>query len=156
MWRADPVGWLARSYRIEERGLVVGKVEFGSWSERGALELGGRRLPIRREGFWHPKFHLTNGSETLATGQAAGAFRHGFTLAHGDQEYRLDPSSFFRRSFALTQRGRSLGEIRALGFFGRSARIELDDELAPELRLFAFWLVALAWRRAATAAAAAS
>lgn len=156
MWRADPVGWLVRSYRIEERGRVVGRIQFGAWSERGALELERRRLEIRREGFWNPKFHLTEERAGVASARRAGAFRRGFYLAHGDEEYLLQPRSAFRRSFELRCGGRSLGEIRPIGFFGRRACIELDEELAPELRLFAFWLVALAWRGGAAAAAAAA
>lgn len=156
MWRATPAGWFSSRYRVEERGQTIATLEFGSWSERGALELDGRRLVIRREGFWKPKFFLSEGPTSLATSLPAGAFRRGFYLAHGDDEYRLDPPSFFGRGYELTQRGRPVGQIRALGFFSRRYHVELDDELAPELRLFALWLVLLAQRRAAAAGAAAS
>jgi len=156
MWRAYPVGWFCRRYRVEDGGRTLATLEFGSWSERGALELDGRRLAIRREGFWNPRFFLSEGTKDLVTSLSAGAFRRGFYLAHGDDEYRLDPSSFFGRSYALTQRGRPVGEVRAVGFFSRHYQVELDGELAPELRLFALWLVLLAHRRAAAAAAGAA
>ncbi len=154
MWRAHPVGWLARSYRVEESGRTIGTVEFGSWSECGALVLDGRRLSIQREGYWNPKFHPLEKQGTLATVRSAGAFRRGFYLVWGDEEYRLDRSSTFSRSFAITRRGQVLGQIRALGWFSRGVQIELDGELPHELRLFAVWLVLLAWRRAAAAVAA--
>jgi hypothetical protein len=154
VWRAYAVGWLARSFRVEDRGRAVGSIEFGTFGERGALELDGRRLAVRREGFWHPRFVLSDGRAELATGQSAGAFRRGFRIVHAGEEYRLDPSSFFGRSYALSRRGRCLGTVRALGLFWRRAQIEIDEELSTELRLFAFWLAVLAWRRAAATAAA--
>lgn len=154
MWRADPTGWLARSYRIEEKGAVVATIGFGAWSERGTLELAGERYPIEGEGFWNRRFHLTHEGKRIATARRTGAFRRGFHLVHGHDECQLDPSGVFSRSFQLTRRGRQLGQISALGAFSRSAHIDLDEELAPELRLFAFWLVLLAWRRAVATAAA--
>jgi len=162
MWRADPVGWLSRGYRITNGGELVGNVESGAWNSRGTIELVRRRFTVRRDGFWNPWYELADGREVLARARSAGAFRRGFVLFHGGQqgddkggeEYRLEQATFFGRAFELTRRGEALGRIRPLGFLARSAEIELDEELAPELRLFAFWLVALAWRRASAAAAA--
>ena len=155
MWRAVPFGWLGRRYRIEESGRLVGSVDLGGWAEQGSIEIDGRLMPIRREGFWNRRYFLRRDNEDIASSQSAGAFRRGFYIVHGDDEYRVDPSSFFNRSFALTQRGRSRGEIRSVGlFFKCTTRIELDGDLAPELRLFVFWLVMSARRRAAAAAAA--
>lgn len=154
MWSAHPVGWLAREYAVQEARRSVGTLEFGSWRERGALALGDERLEIVREGWWNPKFHLGNGKEPAATASKSGVFARAFTIQHGDEEYRLFPTSWTCRSYALTRRGRDLGRIHVRGFLGLRFEIELDEELAPELRLFAFWLVLLARRRAATASAA--
>lgn len=153
MWSARPVGWLARKYAVEAGGRPVAALEFGSWSERGAIALDGEELEIVREGFWNPKFHLERARERMATARATGTFRRGFAITHGDEEYRLDPSSWLGRAHLLTRRGRALGQIRTLGFLARRFEIDIDDELAPELRLFAFWLVLLSMRRAAAAAA---
>jgi hypothetical protein len=154
VWRASPVDWLARSYCIEEGARSVAVVEVGFGRRRDAIELDGRRFLIHREGFWHPTFLLTSGSDTVARGRSAGAFQRGFMIRYGAGEFRLDPSSFFSRSFDLSQHGRSLGQIRALGVFSRDVQIALDASLAPEVRLFAFWLVCIAWRRAAAVVAA--
>ncbi len=152
MWSARPEGWLSRCYRIEERGQLVGRLEFGLWSEHGTLELGERRLSIQREGLWKPQHHLVEGGTRRASARSTGFWRRGFVLTDGNDEYHLAPSSLTRRSFALTRAGRALGGVRPLGLFSRSAELTLDEELAPELRLFAFWLVVVAWRRAAAAA----
>jgi hypothetical protein len=154
MWRAHPVGWLARSDLVEESGRTIGTLECGSWSECGALVLDGQRLSIRREGYWNPTFHLLEKQATLATVRPAGAFRCGYCLVWGDEEFRVDRSSTFGRSFAVTRRGQFLGQIRAIGWFSRRVQIEIAEELPRELRLFALWLVLLAWRRAAVATAA--
>ena len=154
VWRASPVGWLGRTYRVEQDGEAVGTVEFGSWSECGAIVLADRRLAIVREGFWNPKFHLERDRKRMATASSVGVFRRSFQLVQGDEQYILGPSSAWSRTYALTRNGGLLGQISAAGVFSRAALIELAPELAPELRLFAFWIVALAWRRGAAAAAA--
>lgn len=154
MWILRPVGWLAQSYTVEERGKPVATLAFGGWRVQPAIEIDGRRLPIRREGFWNPKFHLSDARTILGTARSAGAFRRGFLLDWGKDEYRVEASSTFSRSFDLLQRARALGRIRALGVFSWRAEVDLDEELPLELRLFTAWLVLLAWRRAAAAAAA--
>jgi hypothetical protein len=154
MWTASPINWISRTYHIEDKGTGVGTLAFGWWSGHGAIEHDRRRLTVQRERFWNPQYHLMDGSKRLATARSLGAFRRGFHVAHGDEELVLLPPSVLSRSFHLMQRGRSLGQIRALGMFSRQAAIELDAELAPELRLFAAWLVLLSWHRAAAAAAA--
>jgi hypothetical protein len=153
MWKASPIHWTSRSYHVEDEGTAVGVLAFGGWGH-GAIELDGRRLTVQRERFWSPQFHLMDGSKRLATACPLGAFQRGFRVGHGDEELVLVPPSAFTRSFHLMLRGRSLGQIRSLGVFSRQAAIELDAELAPELRLFAAWLVLCAWRGAAAAAAA--
>jgi len=156
VWLSHPIGWLARKYAVEEEGRAVASLEFGSWTERGALVIDGERLEIVREGWWNPAFHLEHGHERLATARKSGAFARGFTIRHGHEDYRTYPSSWLGREHVLTRRGRDLGRIHVRGFLARRFEIDLDDELVPELRLFTFWLVLLAMRRAAAAAAAAS
>ena len=152
MWRASPIDWIGRTYRVEEDGETVGKVEFASWS--GGIVLADQRFAIVREGYWNPKYHLERDRKRVATASSLGVFRRSFHLVQGDEEYTLGPSSAWSRSYALTRNGSHLGQISAAGVFSRAALIELAPELAPELRLFAFWIVALAWRRGAAAAAA--
>jgi hypothetical protein len=153
MWHARPVSWLARRYAVEEGGRSIAEVEFGSWSERGAITSNGERLEVVREGFWNPRFHLERAQHRVAVAWRTGALQSAFTIAHGGEEYRLGPSSWLGRSHVLLRGGRTLGEIRPLGYFGRGLQIALDGELAPELSLFALWLVLLQRRRAAAAAA---
>jgi len=138
-----------RLYRIEDAAAVVGRVGLGNWAVSARIELDGRELAIRRQGFWGAKYFLTEAGTTVVTALPAGIFPHGFYLVRGDEEYRLDRGPLFARSFELTRKGQPLGTIRAAGLFPRDAHIQLDDELAPELRLFAFWLVAHTWHRAA-------
>ena len=154
VWRASPIDWIGRTYRVEEDGETVGTVGFGSWSGHGGIVLGDQRLAIVREGYWNPKFHLERDRKRMATASSLGVLRRGFQLVQGDEQYRLDPTSAWSRSYALSRNGSHLGQISAAGVFSRAALIELAPELAPELRLFAFWIVALAWRRGAAAAAA--
>jgi hypothetical protein len=152
MWHARTVGWLGRECAVVEGHQPVATLEFGTW-QCGAIVLDGERLEIARDGWWKPKFHLEGPRGRLATAQKPGNFARGFIVQHGDEEYRLDPTSWHARVHRLTHRGRDLGQIRVLGFLARNFEIELHTELAPELRLFAFWLVLLGMRRAAAAAA---
>jgi hypothetical protein len=47
----------------------------------------------------------------------------------------------------LTENAVPIGTIAPQGFFGRKAKAELPDELAPELKAFLIWLVILIWQR---------
>lgn len=153
MWRAYTVGWLGREYNVVDGSRVVATLVFGSWRERGVIVLDGERLEIVGEGWWNTKFHLQGPRERLATGAKTGTFSRGFVIQHVGQEYRVDPTSWSGRTHHLTRRGRDFGQIRVLGLLARKFEIELDAELAPQLRLFAFWLVLLGMRRAAAVAA---
>jgi hypothetical protein len=154
MWHAAPVGWLARTYRLTESGCELARLGF-TWREQGEIELGERHLAVRREGLWRARFQLEEGGRRLASARAANAWGRGFLLEHGDETYRLEPASFLGRRYELTLRSRGLGAVRATSFFGREVEVALDEALAPELRLFAFWLVVHSWRRASAAAAGA-
>jgi hypothetical protein len=153
VWKAHRLGWFTHRYAVEERGAPLATLVFG-WGTHGTIELGERRLAITRSGFWKLELRLLEQGRIVASAGSAGAFRRGFYLVHGEEEYRLDPSSWLGGAFDLTDHGRLLGRIRAVGLSRRSVHLELDEELAPEVRLFAFWLVVFAWRRAAAAAGA--
>ena len=156
MWSARPEGWLSRSFRVEERGRLVGRVQFGTWSERGSIEVRGRHYPILGEGFWRRSFVLKHphgkAAERLALARPAGTFRSGFLIEHDGVEHSLHRRSLFGSAYVLTRGERELGSVRPVGFLQRAMDVELDDELPPELCLFVFWLVALSHRRAAAAA----
>jgi hypothetical protein len=152
MWSARRIGWFPHRYRVEEREKVVGRVDLGSWFEDGTIELDGRSLSVARKGFWNPKYFLTEWKEPVATALTTRTWRS-YYLARGEEEYNLSPGSPFRFSFELTRSGQPLGTIRGPGPFRRDVIMQLDGELAPELRLFAFWLVARTWRRRTAIAA---
>lgn len=149
MWRAYPVGWFSGDYRVEESGVAIGTLEFSLWSPRGAIYFQRARSEIRREGFWSPKFHLVRKGEKQATAWRVGFFQRGFQLAHGGVEYRLAVSSWLGASYGLRRGSHELGSFRPVWLLSRSFDVELDEAVAPELGLFAFWLVLLARRSAA-------
>ena len=151
MWSAHADGWFAPSYRVEERGRRIGTIQFAVFGERGAIELDDRRFPIAREGFLWPSFSVRDGHKTLASAKPNGAFRRGYYVVHGEEEYRLNPGSWFGGRFDVTRTrgGQHMGQIRRVGVFARLAHVDLDPELATELRLFLLWLFLQAQRRRA-------
>ena len=153
MWKARRQGWFAHRYVVEERSACVGTLALGAWGSPGTIEIEGRQLALSRKGFWKLEVRVLELGRLVATARSAGAFQRGFYLVHGEEEYSLDPSSWWGGSFDLTQRGRLLGRIRAVGISRRHVHIDIDERLAPELRLFALWLAAFTWQRAAGAAA---
>jgi len=153
---ASPTGWLSRRYLVTDGQRSVGEVTFGAWRTQGGILCEGRRLSIRRQGFWCSKYRLEEKGVLVAAALGRGAFRTGMYLARGDEEYDLAPRSWFSRDWELSQRSRSHGLIAPQGVFSRRANLALDEELPLDLRLFAFWLVALAWHRSAAATAAAA
>ena len=154
MWSVAPMGWFSSSYAVEEDGRAFGMLEIGKWRTCGEIAFGERRLTIRREGFWCPLHHLEEGGRTLASARSASKWRGGFRVEHAGSEYLLARSSAWGRSYGLTRGERYLGQVRATAIFSRRLEAELDPGVARELGLFAVWLVLLAWRQAAAAAAA--
>ena len=154
MWTVRRVDWLARKYAVEAGKDLVGQLSFRSWS--GGILLDGERLDVQREGIWSPKLHLVKKRERLATARSQGAFRRGFVMTHGSEEYHLERAGHFSHSYRLKRGERELGRFEKEGWFRHGYRIELDDELPLELRLFAVWLIVFALRAGAAAAAAAT
>jgi hypothetical protein len=154
MLEAAPLGIFSRSYAVTEHGRPVAAVSFGTWGSQGTLEFEHRRLTIRREGWWRPKLKLEEKGKLVSCAFPSGAFRRGFYFAFGEDEYVLSSAGVFSLNYALTRGGQVLGCVYSLGVFSRRAGVDLPDELALEVRLFALWLVLLTWHRSAAAAAA--
>jgi hypothetical protein len=154
MLEAAPLGIFSRSYAVTERGQPVATVSFGAWGSQGVLAFEHRRLTIRREGWWRMKLKLEEKGKLVSCALSSGAFRRGFYFAFGEDEYELSSAGVFSRGYALTRGGQVLGRVDSLGVFSRRAGVDLPEELALEVRLFALWLVLLSWHRSAAAAAA--
>ena len=152
MWSVDPIGWCASRYNVEDGGRPIGVLDLGGWRRGRGILIGTQHLGIEREGWWRPEYRLAGAQ---ITARPAGAWRGGFLIEHEGQEYVLQRSSVWGRSFELKRGGTLLGEVRSVGLFSSRAQADIKDEVPLELRLFVVWLVLLAWRNAAAAGAAA-
>jgi hypothetical protein len=78
-------------------------------------------------------FFLEANGKRLVSADKPSALHRSFTLQVG-KAYTLQGASIFRRAFVLSEEDRRVGSIAPLRFFGRKAKAELPDELAPEVR----------------------
>jgi len=127
-----------------------------SWlREGGRFACDGRQYHVSREGLWSGDFLLTADLEVLALATKESAFARRFVVRTGDREMILEAAFVFARSFRLVENGSVVGYVMPDHFFTRACTLEFPSDLSVPVQVFLFWLVALMWRRAASAGAAA-
>lgn len=136
-----------RHYRIARDGVPIGQIDCRAMREGATITIGDATYSAAREGLMSRAYHLEANGTRLASAVPASALKGGFTVQAGGRTFTLTRASAFGRAFALTENGTPLGTIAPQGFFGRKAKAELPDELAPELKAFLIWLVILIWQR---------
>jgi hypothetical protein len=87
--------------------------------------------------------------------QKLSIWRNRFVFEHAGNRYELKKESTWGSTFVLWRDGvGSVGSVRSKGFFKREWIAELPEELPLEVRVFIVCLMAILWKRAASAAAA--
>jgi hypothetical protein len=134
------------------RGAASGSadVTFNFFSEQGTISLGGVSFVIAKDGPFSGHWTLCRGGETLAAASKPNPFVRSFLVTAGDLRLTVEAEVTFARGFVMIANGDVVGSIRPVHAFTRRAYIECCDALPEFIQLFAFWLAALTWRRAAS------
>jgi len=140
-----------RNYRIVQDGGPVGEIDCGRVREGATITIGGTSYTASREGLLSGAYHLEAAGNRLASAEWARAHRR-FTVQAGGRNYALKAASWFGRAFVLTENEVQIGSIARQGFFSRTSKAELPDDLALEVKAFLIWLVILMWQRQVMAA----
>jgi hypothetical protein len=119
-------------------------------SEQGNVSLGGVTYDVVKKGLFSGEWSLQGQGEIVAAARKPSAMFRSFTVTFGGGGLTLQAQSPFSRVFQLLNSERVIGEIRPAHPFTLRALMQCDDDVPQLVQLFAFWLVALSWRRTAS------
>jgi hypothetical protein len=126
-------------------------LEFNWAGEQGAITDDDRRFEVCKHGVFSGHWTLDHGRESVASAHKASAFTRTFEIEAAEGSLVLSAESAVGRSFHLERSGEQIATLRPDHAFTRRATIEfLADACDFATVCFAFWLVVLTWRRAAS------
>lgn len=126
-------------------------MEFDWFTEQGRILMGHSAYEIRKHGWFSGHWTCETNGLVVANAHKPSAMFRKFDLIFGSDATGLilEAESVFGRAFEIRNERHSIGRIAPDHPFTRRATIECADEVPAHIQLFAFWLVALAWKRAA-------
>ncbi len=132
-------------------GLASGSatVEFDWLTEQGRIGGAFSGYEIRKHGAFSGRWTLERAGAVVAEAHKGSAMFRNFVVTGEDVEFTLRPESAFTRAFQIIVDRQVRGCIRPAHAFTRRASIECSARIPEPIQLFAFWLVALTWRRGA-------
>lgn len=144
-----PCGICSWNYDLDGEGHRA-QTMLNGFGEQGGLQVDGESFDVVKEGIWSGRWRLESGFGTLFTAQKASAFMRTFEITGREGGAVLSAESAFGRTMRLEGGGVNV-TIQPVHAFTRRAGISGE---AADFRLvaFGFWLTALLWRRAASAA----
>jgi len=126
---------------------VAGVLLSGGLEPGGVVALrDGSRYTVRGRGY-ALLLETADGSEVAQATQPR-LFRREFAVAHRERQYTLKAISWMRRECGVFAEGRQLGRVFPEYWLGRSAQVEIADEVPLVLQAFLVWLTLLLWKRA--------
>jgi hypothetical protein len=139
------------SWSFEVHGAAAGPAEvtFHHFTEQGEIVLGSDRYEVRKHGVLSGHWTLEQGGLTHADAHKPSAFFRAFDIRTGGLQLTARAVSPFARTYELVTDHGLAGGIRTAHAFSRRAFVECGPEVPEPVQLFAFWLAALTWRRAA-------
>ena len=113
----------------------------------GVLTLDGHDYGVRKDGRWEASWTVDLGDSQLIAHRLQ-LFARTFTLSTPVGEWTLAPSRVLGRNYSLERQGSVACVFRPMHLFTRRATIEVCPGTVDfPTMLFAFWLVAMNWRR---------
>lgn len=149
-FECQPTGWFKWNYAIRGNGRQA-EVGLRSMSEAGTLLVDGEDFVITKESWLKGHWILSQGGQVIASARKTSLMTRSVEISVGQQTLLLEPESIFRRSYRLKKDNILLAKIYPASWVSRKATIETyhaDTSIA--LSCFAFWVVLVLWRRAAS------
>lgn len=146
-----PQGLCSWDYRLVSEAGPIGSTRMNWASETGVVEIGGASHEVVKDGVLSGRWCLKAGDAEadLLTAEKPSAFSSRLLIAHGEKTCTLQKSGWVGRSFELLEDERQRLRVEPRHAFTRRGRLWADDALELAVVGFAFWLVAMTWRRAA-------
>lgn len=125
-------------------------LQFNWLSEQGSITLDDVEYAVRKHGPLSGEWSLEQSDEPLVWARKSNPLMRTIELSFGQTTLTLRAESAFGRSFLGEFNARTLFTIKPVHLLTRRAVIEtFGEEIQFPTLCFAFWLVALMWRRAA-------
>jgi hypothetical protein len=124
-----------------------GAITFRWCSEQGTLTWKGESFEIVKHGVFSGSWSLEQNQNVLVSARKLSSFSRSFVLSTETRSLELHAVSMFQRSFELRHAGLKVGLIYPKHVFSRASFIDCSEEVTELEALFAFWLVALMWKR---------
>jgi hypothetical protein len=156
--RAHPTRFFSWNYQVWHEAHLASRLrlELGAFREGGRVLVNDDEFIVRKEGILGSHFILEDEKGVLAEAVKPSAIRRSFRVRVADRVFTLQAAGTISRKYLLLHGSHELGSIAPSGFFGRTAIVDLPDDISLPVRLFLLFLVLLLWKRAAAAAAASS
>jgi hypothetical protein len=130
-------------------GPVSGLASFDWLGESGQIQVDGVLYQVVKQGWLSGEWTLERAGEVYARASKTGVFGRAMQIDGAGMTLTLNPHTPFTRSFDIDANGRCVGSVTPDHAFTRRATIDIARTVPAEMQVFAFWLIALLWRRAA-------
>ncbi|MCA8976444.1 MAG: hypothetical protein KDC98_17120 [Planctomycetes bacterium] len=147
MIHCRPRGICSWNYDLDGDG-HRGRLDFNAMSEQGRIVADGAGYEVRKHGVMSGRWTLEEGSSVILSAAKPSAFTRTFELDGLAGSFVLEAASAFGRTFHLRAGDGPIATLAPEHAFTRRAMITIEhDDCDFRAICFAFWLVALTWRR---------
>ena len=144
------------SWNFLVRGTMGGEagLTFNWFTEQGTIDWNGTEYEVVKHGPFSGHWTLEIPGRVVMNAQKSSAFTRTFELDGSCGPLTLQARSMLTREFEIFDAEKLVGTIVPMHMFTRrakiftEARVDCDSKLSELAQLFAFWLVALTWKRA--------
>jgi hypothetical protein len=150
MIRCKPKGLCSWDFLLEGEGHQA-SLSFNWFSEQGTVIADEVPFEVRKHGVLSGHWTLEQDRTPVVSAQKSSAFTRTFEIQNARATLVLCAESAFGRSFRVEHSREVIAALRPDHSFTRRATIEtFGRQLDFPMLCFAFWLVVLTWRRAAS------
>jgi hypothetical protein len=146
-------GFFSRDLEVRDGIAPVAEINMSGFRERAELRVGTELYEARRVGWMNAALVLERQGTEVARAEPEGFFRRAYRIRTSRATFTLKPQGFWRPEYVLTDGGMNIGAIQRAGFWRTSMEAAFRPEVDRAVQVFAIWVVAVLFRRAATAAA---
>ena len=150
MFTCQPSSVFSWNFRVVADERVIADVTFDFLTEQGTILHRGELLAVVKHGPMSGRWTLERDGVVLAEAYKPSMFQRRFDVTASTGPLIVEAKSPFGRGFhVVAGTDQIVGDIHPAHGFSREAIVDCEPSVAERDQLFAFWLVALAWRRAA-------
>ena len=156
MIRCTPKGICSWNFFLDDDDHHA-SLDFNWFGEQGAITADGIPFEVIKHGVFSGHWTLDHNRQSVASAQKSSAFTRTFEVRTANDSLVVCAESAFGRGFRIERSGEVIATIRPDHAFTRRATIKiLAQKWDFPTICFAFWLVALIWRREASSSSSAA